>query len=160
MYLMTLFLYQNRFGGKKCYSMICSPMDPLQWMGAVRMRVQTADKNITINHKINPHDSSPSINLFKKLINPSLRCFKLLSIILLSPVKKSCLNPERNMHSLQENSLISVVFDVRGQQGMDSRKRCYGLWTRNLVIHSSLKVNCKWWTYFFYNHAAFHFTRR
>ncbi len=24
-------------------------MDPLQWMGAVRMRVQTADKNITIH---------------------------------------------------------------------------------------------------------------
>ncbi len=23
-------------------------MDPLQWMGAVRMKVQTADKNITI----------------------------------------------------------------------------------------------------------------
>ncbi len=28
----------------------CSPVDPLQWMGAVRMRVQTADKNITIFH--------------------------------------------------------------------------------------------------------------
>ncbi len=28
----------------------CSAMDPLQWMGAVRMRVQTADKNITIIH--------------------------------------------------------------------------------------------------------------
>ncbi len=26
-------------------------VDPLQWMGAVRMRVQTADKNITIIHK-------------------------------------------------------------------------------------------------------------
>ncbi len=26
-------------------------MDPLQWMGAVRKRVQTADKNITIIHK-------------------------------------------------------------------------------------------------------------
>ncbi len=25
-------------------------MDPLQWMGAIRMRVQTADKNITIIH--------------------------------------------------------------------------------------------------------------
>ncbi len=25
--------------------------DPLQWMGAVRKRVQTADKNITIIHK-------------------------------------------------------------------------------------------------------------
>ncbi len=25
-------------------------MDPLKWMGAVRMRVQTADENITIIH--------------------------------------------------------------------------------------------------------------
>ncbi len=25
-------------------------MDPLQWMGAVRIRVQTADKNITVIH--------------------------------------------------------------------------------------------------------------
>ncbi len=30
-------------------------MDPLQWMGAVRMRVQTADKN--------PHHSSTSVNI-------------------------------------------------------------------------------------------------
>ncbi len=29
----------------------CSSMDPLQWMGAVRVRVQTADKIITIIHK-------------------------------------------------------------------------------------------------------------
>ncbi len=29
----------------------CSPMDPLQWMGAVRLIVQTADKNITVIHK-------------------------------------------------------------------------------------------------------------
>ncbi len=36
-------------------------MDPLQWMGAVRMRVQTADKNITIIHK--HHDSSPLMNI-------------------------------------------------------------------------------------------------
>ncbi len=26
-------------------------MDHMQWMGAVRMRVQTADKNITLTHK-------------------------------------------------------------------------------------------------------------
>ncbi len=25
-------------------------MDPLQWMGAIRMRVKTADKDITIIH--------------------------------------------------------------------------------------------------------------
>ncbi len=30
-------------------------MGPLQWMGAVRMRVQTADKNITITHSFSPH---------------------------------------------------------------------------------------------------------
>ncbi len=35
----------------------CSVTDALQWMGAVRMRVQTADKNITIIH------SSPSVNI-------------------------------------------------------------------------------------------------
>ncbi len=34
-------------------------MDPLQWMGAVRMSVQTAAKNITSN----PHDSSQSIDI-------------------------------------------------------------------------------------------------
>ncbi len=29
----------------------CSSMDPLQWMGAIRMSVQTADNNITVIHK-------------------------------------------------------------------------------------------------------------
>ncbi len=32
-------------------------MDPLQWMGAVRMRVQTANKNKTVIH------TSPLINV-------------------------------------------------------------------------------------------------
>ncbi len=36
---------------------LIDPMDALQWMGAVRMRVQTADKNITIIH------TSPSVNV-------------------------------------------------------------------------------------------------
>jgi len=34
--------------GEMYHYITCSPMDPLQWMGAVRMKVQTADKNITI----------------------------------------------------------------------------------------------------------------
>ncbi len=39
-------------------------MDPLQWMGAVRMRVQTADKIITMIHL-----TRPSVNVLwnKKL---------------------------------------------------------------------------------------------
>ncbi len=50
------FLHQNRFG-----ALHHSPMDPLQWMGPVRMRVQTADENIPIIHK--HHDSSPLMNI-------------------------------------------------------------------------------------------------
>ncbi len=41
---------QNRFG-YIYHCITCSPVDYLQWMGAVRMRVQTADKYITIIHK-------------------------------------------------------------------------------------------------------------
>ncbi len=33
-------------------------MDPLQWMGAVRMKVQTADKNI--------HDQNSTFNIIIK----------------------------------------------------------------------------------------------
>ncbi len=44
-----LFLHQNRFGEIEHF-FICSPMGPLQWMGAIRMRVQTAVKNVTIIH--------------------------------------------------------------------------------------------------------------
>ncbi len=35
-------------------------MNLLQWMGAVRLRVQTADKNITMSIS---HQSTPSINI-------------------------------------------------------------------------------------------------
>ncbi len=41
---------------------ICSPVDPLQWMGAIRMRVQTADKNT----KYPQHDPNPSTNILWK----------------------------------------------------------------------------------------------
>ncbi len=34
-------------------------MDPLQWMGAIRMKVQKADKNITSN----THATCPSISI-------------------------------------------------------------------------------------------------
>ncbi len=51
---MSLFFHWNRFGGIQHWSS-CSAMDPLQWMGAVRMRVQTADKNITIIHTTPVH---------------------------------------------------------------------------------------------------------
>ncbi len=54
----SLFIHRIRFGEIQHY-ITFSPMDPLQWMGAVRMRVQTADKNVTMNQ----HEPSPSINI-------------------------------------------------------------------------------------------------
>ncbi len=44
----------NEFGTdlKICHYITWSAMDPLQWMGAVRMRVKTADKDITIIYKL------------------------------------------------------------------------------------------------------------
>ncbi len=80
------FIFFIRTDLEKCI-IACSSMDPLQWMGAVRMRVQTAEKK----HHNNPHNASPSFNI---LWNMSL-----LSITLLSTVKRlSRLNQRRNMH--------------------------------------------------------------
>ncbi len=85
----------------------CSPMDPLQWMGPIRMRVQTGDKNITIIHK-----QSTWLHVVI-VINPSLRSFftsnKSSIHYIASPVKKlSRLNQERNMYrsSTKGNSLV------------------------------------------------------
>ncbi len=49
-------------------------MDALQWMGAVRMRVQTADKYITIIHKVTPvHQLTPcDIKIFMFVIIKSI----------------------------------------------------------------------------------------
>ncbi len=49
-----VFFHQNRFGEIQ-HNITWSPMDTLQWMGAIRMRVQTADKNITAIHTTPVH---------------------------------------------------------------------------------------------------------
>ncbi len=50
-------------------------MDPLQWMGAVRMRVQTADKNITIIH------TTPAINILWNENNSMLKNFHFKQVL-------------------------------------------------------------------------------
>ncbi len=58
-------------------------MDPLQWMGAVRMRVQTADKNITIIHTTPVHQlTSCEVKsyVYKKQIHQDIFIFKLLRL--------------------------------------------------------------------------------
>ncbi len=77
-------------------------MDHLLWMGAVRMRVQTADKNITILHM------TPSVNVFwgEKM------CFKLILSELVDNYEQ--------INNLQKQfcSNMLVGFDVRGQPGI------------------------------------------
>ncbi len=113
-------------------------MDPLQWMGAVRMRVQTADENITIITS-NPHNSSLSfsvlwsnkLHVFKNIIKTFLTLLLLAKIRdfhNIAPEKKSShLNLERNMHipraiykwKQSKTVLNKHVGWFWGQQGMD-----------------------------------------
>ncbi len=54
---------------------ICSPMDALQWMGAVRMRVQTADK-----HHSNLHENANvRINIYSLLSSHMIKAPTYLS---------------------------------------------------------------------------------
>ncbi len=53
-------------------------MDPLQWMGAVRMGVQTADKNITIIHTSPVHQLTSKVKNCVFVRNNSIIDFKLL----------------------------------------------------------------------------------
>jgi len=67
-----------------------------------------------------------------------------ISIILLSPMKKlSCLNRERNMHSLQAKTVQS----------------CYGLWTRIFPRSDDLKLKRLNDIFVSYKHMAFSFKR-
>ncbi len=73
-------------------------MADLQWMGAVRMRVQTFNKNVAI-HRTPVHNSIKAVfcknQIHKDVFNFKPHCFRLnmctLSIILLSPMKNSSL---------------------------------------------------------------------
>ncbi len=116
-------------------------MDALQWMGAVRMRVQTADKKITIIHTTPVHqltscDAKSCVFERNKFIIKAFFNFKTvtfgqntipLSIIWFFPVKKKSLIWIRREictdqalftnKNVLKNMLVN--FDVRGQQGMD-----------------------------------------
>ncbi len=84
-------------------------MDPLQWMGAVRMGVQTADKNITSN----PHHSSHQLRFCKEKI---CVCKKQIthegalspwSIIMLSLINMS----RRDRFSLNNKCNLLIFYD-------------------------------------------------
>ncbi len=113
-------------------------MDPLQWMGAVRMRVQTADKTTIIHTTAVPQLMSCEV---KRCVCPSWRFFLTqiryiwvkynsnitLFIIFLSPVK-SCLNQERNLHR------SSTVYN-QNQSKATPNKSVVGFWCKRQQEH-------------------------
>ncbi len=83
----------------------CSPMNTLQWMGAVRMRVQTADKNITIIHKY-PNDSSPSGNILFKW---KAACFRLFFCNIIGFTALDTIGWKHNFNLIDLNDNTAVI---------------------------------------------------
>ncbi len=140
-------------------------MDPLQWMGAVRMRVQTADKNITIIHTTPVHqltsgeDKSWNKSIVKTFLtqirvhnNASLQWKSASPVV--SHIK---IQPHI---CLQLFCLVNAAWSVQiylltqTRTLFHWRKHYYWLWSHILVTNvltmdlfqllSSLDVN--WWT--------------
>ncbi len=88
----------------------CSSMDALQWMGAVRMRV---DKNITIIHTSPVHRlTSEKIKAAcSKETNPSLRRFNFKLSLLISKYESII----HNKHFLEWKSPSAVVSHIKNQ---------------------------------------------
>ncbi len=128
----------NETGINKHKANISSPMDPLQRMAAVRIRVQTANKNITIIHKQSTVHQLTSCEvkscvlvIYSSIIIAfliSIHCFWLKyessihNIFSCEKVISSQLNQKRNIHILStvynwnsSKTNMSVDFDVRGQ---------------------------------------------
>ncbi len=127
----------------------CSLIDPLQWMGAVRMRVQTSDKNISIIHTTPVH---------RLMTCEVKRCVFVRNKSIIK-TSESGEKYAQIKHCLQANTRVD--FDVRGQQEKDfftGGNVHYWLCWLIFLPEASLKLKCLD-GFVSHNHAAFHFTR-
>ncbi len=109
---MSLFLHQNRFG-EVLYYISCSAVDPLQSLGAVRMRVQTAEKKHHKNPQVvhmTPVQKSCVFVINKKSIIKTFLT-SMLAKIMLSPRKvvtsESVEKYAQIKHRLQEKTVLN-----------------------------------------------------
>ncbi len=148
-------------------------MDPLQWMGAVRMRVQTADKNITSN----PHPSSPSVISCEvkswMFVRNKIITETFLTLIWIyidsSCEKNNLLRIRKEICTDQEqftskNSSKQICWWIWGERATEGglfhwRKHYYGLWTYILSRSDGLKWKHLTDTFVSYKYTAFHCTR-
>ncbi len=117
--VMSWFVHHNRFGEIKHY-INCSLMDPLQWMGAIRMGVQTADKSITIIHTTPVHHlTSWSVKL----------CFCIKTF--LTP---NCCWNESSIHNIAfsiESHLVWIRIEIGTDLVYKQNSPCWWILMRN-----------------------------
>ncbi len=128
-------------------------MDPLQWMGAVRLRVQTADKNITMIHKYSTQLRSNNWCPVKlkaarlQETNPILRHFLIENCRFWTKCKFIIHN---NAYLPQMSSRINNLLLI-----------CLELfWTvKNILIIDLLTDGLEWCGLSFWQHHSLHFHR-
>ncbi len=94
--------------GEMYHCITVSAMDALQWMGAVRMRVQTADKNIIIIHTTPVHQLTSGED--KSWNKSSIKMF-LIHNDASSSEKCSGLNQERNLHQIKHRLQVKTALN-------------------------------------------------
>ncbi len=99
------------------HSITCSPMDPLQWMGAVRMRVQTADKTSQVIHTTPVHQLK------------SCEAKSCLFVRNKSNIEMSGLNQERNLH------ISSAVYKwKRSKTALNKYSQVHKYWDIDTIL--------------------------
>ncbi len=125
-------------------------------MGAVRMRVQTADKNITIIHttpvlQLSCEELSVCTKQIHQDVLTSNSCFQLKyksSFHNVAVIEVSCLNRESKMHrssTIYTQKQICgwiLTWQTSGDRLYHWRKCYYGLWTGILARSNGLKLKC------------------
>ncbi len=126
-------------------------MDALQWMGAVRMRVQTADKNITIIHTTPVHQLTSGED--KRWNKSSIKTFLTqIQIHNNSSSSEKVFWSESGEKSASDQALFTrqnsskqicgwiLMWETTGDALFHWRKSYYGLWT--------FSYKTSWWICF------------
>ncbi len=122
-------------------------MDSLQWMGAIRMRVQTADKNITIIHTTPVHQSVPceakscvSVRNFKRVFYQWYYFLQFKSRLVW--IRREICTDQSLITSQNSSKRFDGFWCERTiEHGLFHwRKLYYGLWTGNLARSNGLNV--------------------
>ncbi len=141
----------------------CSPMDPLQWMGAVRMRVQTAVTNITIIH------TTPVLQLTSCAVKRCVFVINNASLRLLN-FKLSILAKIWVHNTEKVHLLLSTNIKIHPHMCLELFWLVYSVWSVHISLLIQMRQLFHWRKCYYglvlypggfvsYKHTVFHFTR-